>query len=73
MVHRTGRRRLRAGGDARAGHNTRNFCEIRGAELQRRGPYHRIYAGATLRENLGIPVPHATWRNRTMKLGFSTG
>ena len=32
-------------------------------ELQRRGLYHKDYSGATLRENLGIPVPHATWRN----------
>ncbi|HME21662.1 MAG TPA: LLM class flavin-dependent oxidoreductase [Acetobacteraceae bacterium] len=32
-------------------------------ELQRRGLYHKDYAGATLRENLGLPVPRATWRN----------
>lgn len=29
-------------------------------ELQRRGLYHKDYAGATLRENLGIPVPRAS-------------
>jgi hypothetical protein len=32
-------------------------------ELQRRGLYHKDYAGKTLRENLGLPVPHAGWRN----------
>ena len=32
-------------------------------ELQRRGLYHRDYAGTTLRENLGLPIPRATWRN----------
>ena len=32
-------------------------------ELQRRGLYHKEYAGQMLRENLGVPVPHATWRN----------
>ena len=26
-------------------------------ELQRRGLYHRDYAGTTLRENLGLPRP----------------
>jgi FMN-dependent oxidoreductase (nitrilotriacetate monooxygenase family) len=26
-------------------------------ELQRRGLYHKDYAGATLRENLGLPIP----------------
>jgi len=29
-------------------------------ELQRRGLYHKDYAGATLRENLGLPIPKAT-------------
>jgi alkanesulfonate monooxygenase SsuD/methylene tetrahydromethanopterin reductase-like flavin-dependent oxidoreductase (luciferase family) len=28
-------------------------------ELQRRGLYHKDYTGATLRENLGIPIPRA--------------
>ena len=28
-------------------------------ELQRRGLYHRDYRGATLRENLGLPIPKA--------------
>jgi FMN-dependent oxidoreductase (nitrilotriacetate monooxygenase family) len=28
-------------------------------ELQRRGLYHKDYAGATLRENLGLPIPKA--------------
>jgi alkanesulfonate monooxygenase SsuD/methylene tetrahydromethanopterin reductase-like flavin-dependent oxidoreductase (luciferase family) len=32
-------------------------------ELQRRGLYRKDYAGTTLRENLGIPVPPvAAWR-----------
>jgi FMN-dependent oxidoreductase (nitrilotriacetate monooxygenase family) len=29
-------------------------------ELQRRGLYHKDYTGATLRENLGLPIPTAT-------------
>jgi FMN-dependent oxidoreductase (nitrilotriacetate monooxygenase family) len=29
-------------------------------ELQRRGLYHKDYTGATLRENLGLPIPKAT-------------
>ena len=29
-------------------------------ELQRRGLYHKDYAGSTLRENLGLPIPRAT-------------
>jgi FMN-dependent oxidoreductase (nitrilotriacetate monooxygenase family) len=29
-------------------------------ELQRRGLYHKDYTGATLRENLGLPIPRAT-------------
>ena len=32
-------------------------------ELQRRGLYHKDYAGTTLRENLGLPLPRASWRN----------
>ena len=32
-------------------------------ELQRRGLYHKDYAGTTLRENLGLPIPRATWSN----------
>jgi alkanesulfonate monooxygenase SsuD/methylene tetrahydromethanopterin reductase-like flavin-dependent oxidoreductase (luciferase family) len=32
-------------------------------ELQRRGLFRKDYAGATLRENLGIPVPElGAWR-----------
>ena len=32
-------------------------------ELQRRGLYHRDYAGPTLRENLGLPLPApGPWR-----------
>jgi alkanesulfonate monooxygenase SsuD/methylene tetrahydromethanopterin reductase-like flavin-dependent oxidoreductase (luciferase family) len=27
-------------------------------ELQRRGLYHKDYTGATLRENMGLPIPH---------------
>jgi FMN-dependent oxidoreductase (nitrilotriacetate monooxygenase family) len=37
-----------------------DFCELVVPELQRRGIYRTAYAGKTLRENLGIPVP----RNR---------
>jgi FMN-dependent oxidoreductase (nitrilotriacetate monooxygenase family) len=33
-------------------------------ELQRRGLYHKDYAGATLRESLGLPIPRARWRNK---------
>ena len=29
-------------------------------ELQRRGLFHKDYQGATLRENLGLPIPRAT-------------
>jgi hypothetical protein len=29
-------------------------------ELQKRGLYHKDYKGATLRENLGLPIPRAT-------------
>ncbi len=28
-------------------------------ELQRRGLFHKDYRGATLRENLGLPIPRA--------------
>ncbi len=32
-------------------------------ELQRRGLFHKDYAGSTLRENLGLPIPRAVdWR-----------
>jgi alkanesulfonate monooxygenase SsuD/methylene tetrahydromethanopterin reductase-like flavin-dependent oxidoreductase (luciferase family) len=32
-------------------------------ELQRRGLFRKAYAGKTLRENLGVPVPQVgTWR-----------
>jgi alkanesulfonate monooxygenase SsuD/methylene tetrahydromethanopterin reductase-like flavin-dependent oxidoreductase (luciferase family) len=30
-------------------------------ELQRRGIYHKDYTGATLRENLGLPLPQIGW------------
>ena len=43
-------------------------------ELQRRGLYHKDYTGATLRENLGLPIPHAhAMEEHTMKLGLSIG
>ena len=35
----------------------RRLRPLRRPELQRRGLYHRDYAGATLRENLGLPRP----------------
>jgi hypothetical protein len=37
-------------------------------ELQRRGLYHKDYAGMTLRENLGLPRPNAgDWRKTDAK------
>jgi alkanesulfonate monooxygenase SsuD/methylene tetrahydromethanopterin reductase-like flavin-dependent oxidoreductase (luciferase family) len=34
-------------------------------ELQRRGLFHKDYAGPTLRENLGLPIPRAAdWHAR---------
>jgi hypothetical protein len=30
-------------------------------ELQRRGLYQKDYKGATLRENLGLPMPELGW------------
>src|SRR5277367_3595579 len=34
-------------------------------ELQRRGLFHKDYEGATLRETLGLPIPHAAdWHRR---------
>ena len=42
----------------------RGFHPLVVPELQRRGLYHRDYAGATLRENLGLPRPrHGAWKN----------
>ena len=33
-------------------------------ELQKRGLYHKDYAGNTLRENVGVPVPPVRdWNN----------
>ena len=34
-----------------------DFVRLVVPELQRRGIFHRDYAGATLRENLGLPFP----------------
>ena len=34
-----------------------DFVRLVVPELQRRGVFHRDYAGATLRENLGLPFP----------------
>jgi FMN-dependent oxidoreductase (nitrilotriacetate monooxygenase family) len=36
-----------------------DFVQFVVPELQRRGLYHKDYAGATLRENLGLPIPRA--------------
>ena len=37
-------------------------------ELQRRGLYHKDYAGATLRENLGLPRPAiGSWRGAALR------
>ncbi len=41
-----------------------DFVRLVVPELQRRGLYHREYAGATLRENLGLPRPErGAWRS----------
>ncbi len=40
-----------------------DFARLVVPELQRRGLFHRDYAGATLRENLGLP------RARARRLG----
>jgi FMN-dependent oxidoreductase (nitrilotriacetate monooxygenase family) len=40
-----------------------DFVRLVVPELQRRGLFHREYAGATLRENLGLPLPgRGAWR-----------
>ena len=39
-----------------------DFVEFIVPELQRRGVFRKDYAGTTLRENLGIPVPAASAR-----------
>lgn len=40
-----------------------DFVRLVVPELQRRGLYHRDYRGATLRENLGLPMPErGDWR-----------
>jgi hypothetical protein len=57
MVHRACVRRVRAGGDPHAG--------LLVPELQRRGLFHRDYAGPTLRDNLGLSIPRAAdWHAR---------
>jgi hypothetical protein len=41
-----------------------DFTRMVVPEMQRRGLYHRDYAGSTLRENLGLDRPkHGEWRN----------
>jgi FMN-dependent oxidoreductase (nitrilotriacetate monooxygenase family) len=42
-----------------------DFVTLVVPELQRRGLYRKDYAGVTLRENLGIPVPQVAARRRT--------
>jgi hypothetical protein len=40
-----------------------DFVKFVVPELQRRGLYRTEYSGATLRENLGLPVPQrGAWR-----------
>jgi FMN-dependent oxidoreductase (nitrilotriacetate monooxygenase family) len=40
-----------------------DFARLVVPEMQRRGLYHKDYAGSTLRENLGLPRPqHGEWR-----------
>ncbi len=36
-----------------------DFARLVGPELQRRGLFQKEYAGATLRENLGLAIPTA--------------
>ncbi|MGE0768005.1 MAG: LLM class flavin-dependent oxidoreductase [Hyphomicrobiaceae bacterium] len=41
-----------------------DFVKFVVPELQRRGLFQKEYRGTTLRENLGMPIPHAeAWRN----------
>jgi alkanesulfonate monooxygenase SsuD/methylene tetrahydromethanopterin reductase-like flavin-dependent oxidoreductase (luciferase family) len=42
-----------------------DFVRLVVPELQRRGIYHKDYAGATLRENLGLPHPPLGWWQRS--------
>jgi len=40
-------------------------------ELQRRGLFRKEYAGKTLRENLGVPIPQTgTWRRTYAPASF---
>ena len=63
MVHRAGLRRLRALGDACAGH-LRGFRAIRRAGTAAPRPVPQAtFTGTTLRENLGLAVPpRGAWR-----------
>ena len=45
-----------------------DFVRLVVPELQRRGLFRKDYAGTTLRENLGIPVPPVAARRRTPAL-----
>ena len=38
-----------------------DFARLVVPELQRRGLFHKDYAGSTLRENLGLPKPQPVW------------
>lgn len=41
-----------------------DFVRVVVPELQRRGLAQKEYAGATLRENLNLPIPHAAEQRR---------
>ena len=41
-----------------------DFCDLVVPELQRRGLFRKEYAGATLRENLGLPRPESRYAAR---------
>ena len=61
-------RRLRDCRHPRARAPTRDFVRHVIPELQRRGLYHKDYAGKTLRENLGLPRPGVgAWKVRPSK------
>ena len=40
------------------------FVDLVVPELQRRGVFRKEYEGATLRENLGVPIPENSFRTR---------
>ena len=43
-----------------------DFVDMVIPELQRRGLFRTEYAGTTLREHLGLPIPASRWQNVSM-------